>query len=132
MPKISKTKFKKLEKECLEIIIEHNIIFIDEIFIFTEITPSLFEKFELNNSPILKDAIDINRAKLKRELRLKWLESQNATLNSALYKLICSEHEKRALSAASSSKPTPQNELCTQEEYLKSLKEMGETTENAD
>lgn len=133
MVAISKAKFKKLEKQCLEIVIENNIIFIDEIFIFSDITPSLFAQAELKESEMLKDAIDINRAKLKRDLRLKWFESTNATLNAALYKLVCTEEERRTLSSGSGSvKPPANNEFCTQEEFLKSLKEMGEGLENAD
>lgn len=132
MPKISKTKLKKLEKECLELIIEHNIIFMDEIFIFTEAAPSVFFESGLQDSPAIKDAIDINRAKLKRDLRLKWFDSTNATLNAALYKLICTEDEKRALSASAAAKQTQGNDVCTQEEYLKSLKEMSEVLDNAD
>ncbi len=130
--KISKTKFKKMEKECLALVIENSMVFMDEIFIFSEIMPSVFYNAGLQDSVILKDAIDINRAKLKRDLRLKWYESANATLNAALYKLVCTEEEKRSLSASSASKNQQGNDICTQEEYLKSLKEMGESIENAD
>lgn len=130
--KIIKTKYKKLEQECLQIVIENSITFTDEIFIFSEIVPSVFYEAKLQDSVLIKDAIEINRAKLKRDLRLKWFESTNATLNAALYKLVCTEEEKRALSASAASKTQPANDICTQEEYLKSLKEMGEIIENAD
>ena len=104
MKNISKTKYKKLEKQCIEIIIENSIVFADEIFIFTEISPSMFYQAQLDKSAAIKDAIDINRAKLKRDLRLKWFDSTNATLNAALYKLVCSDEERRSLSAAGSVK----------------------------
>ena len=84
-----------MEKECLALVIENSMVFMDEIFIFSEIMPSDFYNAGLQDSVILKDAIDINRAKLKRDLRLKWYESTNATLNAALYKLVCTEEEKR-------------------------------------
>lgn len=132
MKKISKSKYKKYEQDCLNIVIENRIVFLDEIFIFSEILPSAFYEANLQDSAAIKDAIDINRAKLKRDLRLKWFESTNATLNAALYKLVCTEDEKRALSASSVSKNQQSNDICTQEEYLKSLKEMGEITEHAD
>lgn len=132
MKKISKPKYKKIEQECLSIVIENNLIFLDEIFIFSQILPSEFYEAKLQESTLIKDAIDINRAKLKRDLRLKWFDSTNATLNAALYKLVCTEDEKRALSASASSKNAAVNDICTQEEYLKSLKEMGEAIENAD
>ena len=129
--KISKAKLKKIEQICLEQIKQNNITFIDEIFTYFEILPSEFFEYKLNESDLIKDAIEINRAKLKRDLRFKWFESTNATLNAALYKLVCTEEEKRALSA-SASKNNQNNDICTQEEYLKSLKEMSEGLENAD
>lgn len=130
--KISKTKYKKIENDCQKAILENNITFLDEIFTFMEITPSEFFEYELNESTLIKDAIEVNRAKLKRELRFKWLESSNATLNAALYKLVCTEEEKRALSSSAATKNAQNNDVCTQEEYLKSLKEMSEGIENAD
>lgn len=132
MKNISKTKYKKLEKQCIETIIENSIIFEDEIFVFTEISPSLFYQAQLDKSAAIKDAIDINRAKLKRDLRLKWFDSTNATLNAALYKLVCNDEERRLLSSSAAAKNTQTNDICTQEEFLKSLKEMGESLENAD
>ena len=132
MKAISKAKFKKLEKNCIETIIENNIVFMDEIFIFSDITPSLFELANLKESQQILDTLEINRAKLKRDLRIKWFESTNATLNAALYKLICTEEERRNLSASAASKQSQVSETCTQEEYLKSLKEMGEGLDNAD
>ena len=103
----------------------------DEIFAFLEISPAEFYDYELDKSTNIKDLITINRAKFKRELRLKWFDSTNATLNAALYKLICTDEEKQSLSS-SSNKNQQQNDICTQEEYLKSLKEMSEGLENAD
>ena len=129
--KIGKTKYKKLENFYTDLINENNVIFLDEIFTFTDISPSDFFENEFDKSAPIKDAIEINRAKLKRDLRIKWFESTNATLNAALYKLICTEEEKRALSSSSAKNAQP-NDVCTQEEYLKSLKEMSEGIENAD
>lgn len=129
---ISKVKYKKLEKACLDLVIQNSIVFLDEIFIYSEVLPSVFFEMKLNESTKIKDAIDINRAKLKRDLRLKWFDSTNATLNAALYKLVCTDDEKRSLSSSGVNKATNVNDVCTQEEYLKSLKEMGEILENAD
>ena len=115
MKNISKTKYKKLEKQCVEIIIENNIVFAEEIFVFTDILPSMFYQAKLNDSVSIKDAIEVNRAKLKRDLRLKWFDSTNATLNAALYKLVCSDEERRSLSSSGSVKSPQANEICTQE-----------------
>lgn len=130
--KITKTKYKKLEQACLLAIEENNLIFVDEIFAFVQIKPSEFFDYKLNDSLMIKDAIDVNRAKFKREMRFKWFESTNATLNAALYKLVCTEEERRFLSSSAGMKNSQNNDNCTQEEYLKSLKEMSEGIENAD
>ena len=130
--KISKTKYKQLEENCITLIEKRNITFVDELFIFSDVQPSIFFDYELNKSQKIKDQIEINRSKLKKELREKWLESTNATLNVALYKLVCSEEERKSLSSSSSTKNAQTNDICTQEEYLKSLKEMSEGLENAD
>ena len=132
MKKITKNGYKKIEKECLGIVIEKSMVFMDEIFIYSEITPSEFYEAKLHESVLLKDALAINCAKLKRDLRIKWFDSTNATLNAALYKLVCTEEERRALSSSASSRNQQGSDVCTQEEYLKSLKEMGEAIENAD
>lgn|SRR5574344_536242 len=121
-----------MEKECLKIIIEQNLLFSDEIFIYANILPSEFRETGLDKSVMLNDALDVNRAKLKKDLRLKWFESTNATLNAALYKLVCTQDERLSFSSSSSLKNSLSNEICTQEEYLKSLKEMSEVAENAD
>lgn len=132
MKKLSKTKTEKLKKLCLELIKENNLVFFDELFIFSDIEPAIFYESGLAETQSLKDALEINRAKLKRELRLKWFESTNATLNAALYKLVCTEEEKRALSSSQSQKSSQSSEVCTQEEYLRSLKEMGEALNTTD
>ena len=130
--KISKIKYKQLEENYITLIEKRNITFIDELFIYSDIQPSVFFDNELNKSQKIKDKIEINRSKLKKELREKWLESTNATLNVALYKLICTEEERKSLSSSASTKTSQTNDICTQEEYLKSLKEMSEGLENAD
>ncbi|MBS4760288.1 MAG: hypothetical protein KHX03_06285 [Clostridium sp.] len=132
MKKLSKTKTEKLKKLCLELIKENNLVFFDELFVFSDIEPAMFFESGLAETQSLKDALEINRAKLKRELRLKWFDSTNATLNAALYKLVCTEDEKRALSSSQSQKSSQSPEVCTQEEYLRSLKEMGESLNTTD
>lgn len=132
MEKLTKTKYKRLEKLCLESIQENNIIFADELFSFTEISPQEFRKYKLDESIVIKDAIEINRAKLKRELRFKWFESTNATMNVALYKLICTAEERKSFGASSSGKADSDDRTCTQEDYLKSLREMGDNLEGAE
>lgn len=46
----------------------------------------------------LKEALDKNRVTLKVELRKKWRDSDNATLQMGLMKLIASNEERKSLS----------------------------------
>ena len=46
----------------------------------------------------LKELLQINKTELKVGLRKKWFSSNNATLQMALMKLICSDEERKMLS----------------------------------
>lgn len=124
--KITKTNYKKLEKQCLLAIAEYGIVFFDELFCVLDTSPAQLRQFSLEESETIKNALEANRAKLKRDLRLKWFESTNATMNVTLYKLVCSSEERRSLSTSSGTKTDNTDTSCTQEDYLKSLREMGE------
>ena len=45
----------------------------------------------------IKDAIDKNKVLTKQTLKQKWSESENATLQIALYKSICTDDERQNL-----------------------------------
>ena len=52
---------------------------------------------ELNN---IKDIINKNRVEIKTAMRSKWFKSDNATLQVALMKLICTDEEAHRLNGS--------------------------------
>ena len=71
----------------------------EDIFAFYKgCTVSTFYNHELEKLETIKRAIDDNKIITKHSLKAKWAESDNPTLQIALFKTICSEEERRQLS----------------------------------
>ena len=92
-----KTK-EQHEDEIVEAIIKHKIRIIQHIFgYYTDIKSSQFYNLELEKSERIKGAISRNKAKDTGVLLDKWLKSENATLQIAAYRLICTNEERQML-----------------------------------
>ena len=92
-------KKKNYEKEILEVIKQYNILDIKQIFAFYKgCCRSTFYNQELHKLDTIKNAIDDNKVVTAHSLKSKWAKSDNATLQLALFKLICSDEERDALS----------------------------------
>ena len=94
---------KKLLKQAKEAIINNNLFFIEDVVAFLGVSKSTFYKYfpaELDEMDELKSDLSRNKALVKIELRKKWLASDNATTQLALYKLICDSDERRLLSVS--------------------------------
>ncbi|TAI48992.1 hypothetical protein [Flagellimonas allohymeniacidonis] len=80
---------------------KHNLFFIEDVVSFLPCSKSTFYKYiplGSNEMDKLKDLLGKNRIALKVELRKKWRESDNATLQMALMKLIATNEERKKLS----------------------------------
>lgn len=84
---------KQLEAQALEAINKFKLIWIEEVVSYLPCTKPTFYDHGLNESNAIKAAIEKNRTDLKVGLRKKWYESDNATTQIALYKLIGTEDE---------------------------------------
>jgi len=92
------TKKEKYEKEIVEVIKKNNLFVIQDIFAFyTGIKSSQFYNLELEKSENIKRELDNNKIKTKQSLKNKWYKSDNATLQIALFKTICTEEEAQRL-----------------------------------
>jgi len=81
-------------------IIEHGLIFKADIWAHIGISHSTFYEHFSDFSECLKEieqALLKNKIDLKVGLRKKWRDSENATLQLALYKLVCTTEERQAL-----------------------------------
>jgi hypothetical protein len=93
----------KIFEQAKAAIIQHSLIFIEEVVSFLPISkPTFYEYFPVDSNDFnaLKDLLNTNRVDIKVKLRNKWAESENPTLQISLYKLTSSEEELRRLSVA--------------------------------
>ena len=91
-------QYNDLVNQCLEIIKKYKILFIKELVAFLPFNRSTYYAYQLDKSDILKEAIDNNKILTKQGLRGKWYDSDNPVCQIALYKLICTEEERNAIS----------------------------------
>ncbi len=86
-----------------KIIPEKNLVFIEDVAVFLGISISAFYDHFSKESKEYKriaDLLNKNSVKTKYELRNKWYESDNATLQVALYKLLSTDEERKKLNSS--------------------------------
>lgn len=98
---VMKDKRKKnIYKMALEVAERENCYFIDQLVSFLPISMSTFYEYFPATSEEMEDikrVIDKNRIATKTKMYKKWFESDNATLQIGLMKLIASEEEAHRL-----------------------------------
>ena len=94
---MAKTKDQH-EKDIVEVIKANKICRISHLFgFYTDIKSSQFYNLKLEKSDKIKEAIHQNRAKGTGYMLNKWISSDNATLQIAAYRLICTPEEHQLL-----------------------------------
>lgn len=88
---------KELTKQALKAIKEHNLYFISDVVAMLPCSSSTFYGHELEKSEDIKKALGANRIYAKMEMRKKWLQSDNATMQMGLMKLLSDDEELRKL-----------------------------------
>jgi hypothetical protein len=83
---------------ALEAIKKNQLVFVDEVVTFLPCSRATFYNHELDKLDELKDAINNVRTSMKSQMRNKWRESDNVTLQIGLMKLIASDEERKRLS----------------------------------
>jgi hypothetical protein len=89
-----------LFKKAKEIIPKYNLIFIEDVCAYLAISkPTYYTHFPVGSDEFneLSDLIDKNKIEIKVSLRKKWFDSDNATLQMALYKLTSTDTEHKKL-----------------------------------
>lgn len=92
---------KKIFEQAKEAIVKHKLFFMDEVPDFLPCSRSTFYEYYPDGSDELdklKSLISVNKTQIKTSLRSKWYQSDNATLQLALMKLLSSPEELRKLS----------------------------------
>ena len=91
--------FEQYEEEILQCIKDEKIFTNEMIFTFYPgISRSRFYDLGLNKSDILKSELDNNKNRTLNSQLKRWEASDNATLQIALYKTICSDDDRKKLS----------------------------------
>lgn len=101
------TDKEKIYELAIQVIEEKRPIWIEELISFLPISkPTFYAYFPIGSNEIndIKDRIDRCKCETKNQLRYKWLKTDNATLQLALYKLIATKEEREALSMTSDNK----------------------------
>ena len=83
----------ELEAKALEVITKNKLVFIHAVATFMGISRQTFYTYELDKLDTIKDALSNNKETIKAGLRKKWYDSENATVQIALYKLIGTDEE---------------------------------------
>jgi len=96
----SQKEINKIFEKAKEVIAKHNLIFIEEIVSYLPISkPTFYKYFPIDSDEIneLKSLLEDNAVSTKAGLRTKWYESENPTLQIALYRLTSRDDEHKKL-----------------------------------
>lgn len=92
---------EELYRKAIEAIKEHKLFFIEDIVGFLPCSkPTFYVHFPIDSNELneIKRLIENNKIEIKTDLRNKWYNSENPTLQIALYKTICTDEERRRIS----------------------------------
>ncbi len=92
---------EQLYKQSKEDIETHNLFWVEDVIAFLGIANSTYYEYfpvDSEESKYIKEALTKNRVNLKVKLRKKWEDSDNATLQMGLMKLISEDEERKRLS----------------------------------
>lgn len=90
-----------LYKKAMSAIESNNLFFLTDVYAYLGISHDTFYKhfpLESEKMEAIKEAIDKNKARTKISIRSKLHSSSSPTGLLALYKLICTDDERKALS----------------------------------
>lgn len=90
----------KLKEKAIEVIEKNNLIFVEDICAMVGISkPTFYDRFKVGTDDFneLTKLLEQNKIALKVSMRKKWNDSDNATLQMALYKLCSTETEHKKL-----------------------------------
>ena len=119
-----------LYQQAIKAIEENSLYFIEDIIALLPCSkPTFYDHFPVNSDEFnkLKDMIEVNKIAQKVKMRKKWGDSDNATLQMALMKLIATDDERKRLAVSYIESKTTQANVdlsnLTTDEILNILKE---------
>jgi hypothetical protein len=94
---------EKLYNQAIKAIEENNLFFIEDVIALLPCDKTTFYRhFDVksNEYNTLKEKIEANKVTVKLKMRKKWLDSDNATLQMGLMKLITTDEERKRLATS--------------------------------
>jgi len=88
---------EEIRQEALKAIEENELLFIGDIPAYVGFSKRTIYDHKLHECNDIKSALNKNRADMKVKMRKKWYESDNATLQIGLMKLISDDEEAHRL-----------------------------------
>lgn len=91
----------KIFEQAKEQVVKHNLYFIEDIIAYLPISkPTFYDYFKVDSNELntLKELLDTNKVNMKVKLRNKLSQGEKAAEILALYKLIATDEERKALS----------------------------------
>ena len=122
--------FERAKKCILE---DKEIVFVEDLVISVGVSKTTFYELMPNGSDemdILKEMLLDNKSALKKKLRNKWYDSENATLNVCAYKLLSNDEERRLL--ADKQETTVSTSADLQHAYLEFMKNIKPSERSAE
>jgi len=92
---------KKIFEQSKSVIKKHGLFFIEDVVAYLPIAKKTFYEYfplESNESNTLKELLETNKITVKVAIREKLQKGNRAAELIALYKLICTDDERRSLS----------------------------------
>ncbi len=93
-------KKEELYQKALAAIKKHKLLFVEDVVSYLPCDKTTFYKHfppDSNELNTLKDEMDTNKVAIKIKLRNKWQKSDNPTVQIALYRLSCTDEERKLL-----------------------------------
>lgn len=90
----------KIYEQALKAIEDNSLYFIEDVIAYIPISkPTFYDYFKVDSNEFnnIKEALDNNRINTKVKMRKKWEDSDNATLQIGLMKLISTDEEAHRL-----------------------------------
>jgi len=85
---------KELIKSAIKILNkDDSLIFIDDLCVHLGISRQTYYDHELDKVDVIKQHMLKNKVSIKKELRNKWMKTENATTEIFLYKLAANQEE---------------------------------------
>lgn len=94
---------EKIYEQALKAIDKHNLFFIEDVIAYLPCVNSTFYEFfpiGSDESNTIKEMVEANKISTKVKMRKNWLDSENATLQMGLMKIIATEDEAHRLNGS--------------------------------